>query len=239
MTNPYINPFGEGYEEAMEPGPEVECFNPTCSCSKWSKNSAFNINVSVSDDFKACSYKSMIQAKNNGWLYRQPIRLRVGEHYLNRGGVEDEIIRINEQGGAFKYISRRGLTYSEKGEWVSVINKRDLITHLPREYWGKTKEEKMDNTITVKNATLTLDEAIALGKEAESKKKAIEAENEIKAGDFFWYDGVIRCCRERYLSDGRVFVRATDAFTGQPGGMKKITTPAHIQALKEIYEGMK
>ncbi len=211
MSNPYINPFGEGYEEATELGPEVELLN---CFREWVKPNPLNGRLFD------CQ------------TYRQPLRLRVGEHYLNRDGVEVAIVD-SDRSGTWEYRDSEGHGYKRNGEVLNNYN-RNLITHLPREYWGKTKAEKMepkentmDNTITVKNATLTLDEAIALGKEAQR----IKAENEIKAGDYFLFNG---------FQINKSKSPDIDYWTKyELSNCKKITNPAYIQALKEIYEGMK
>lgn len=84
---------------------------------------------------------------------------------------------------------------------------------------------------------VTLAEAERLGQEA----KRIKAENEIKAGDFVFKSGDI----SRVTKVDKDMVWFGGTWLGQNGVMgqniqeNKITNPAHIQALKEIYEGMK
>lgn len=66
-----------------------------------------------------------------------------------------------------------------------------------------------------------LSEAIRLGEEAQR----IKAENEIKAGDWYWAFNAIQ--------KANIDIGCPTCDT------KKIKNPTHIQALNEIYEGMK
>lgn len=61
--------YGEGYEKATEPGPDVERFWPTTKNTfDWNKKTAFNTTSGLE------SWRSMERAIADGELYRQPTK---------------------------------------------------------------------------------------------------------------------------------------------------------------------
>lgn len=164
------------------------------------------------------------------------MKLQVGEKYRRSDGEIRKIIRKFDD-HMFKFKDEKGGSYTENGCYASTPTSFDLIEHI-------TTEDKMNETFIAVKVTnpmvyglhVTLAEAERLGEEA----KRIKAENEINAGDWFMdkCDKAIRMCIKNSM--GRLWYCC--------GGIEdwmhesnciKITNPAHIQALKEIYEGMK
>jgi hypothetical protein len=108
----------------------------------------------------------------------------------------------------------------------------------------KPKEEKMEekdiklDVHTVVNygdgtnsVYVPISEAIRAGEEA----KRIMEEDKIKEGDFVWYDTGIK--RIKSVEMTRYWL--TNASWVTLSSVTKITNPAHIKALKEIFEAMK
>ena len=165
------------------------------------------------------------------------MKLQVGERYRMRNG---EIVGpLSYWGKDTKYRFAEdgvnGRLWNEAGKRYMKINEdpTDIIEHIPKD---KAMSEQMvivncRNWPSPGHVALTLDEAERAGNEA----KRIKAENEIKAGDFVVY----RKEGRKVLSVDRDCLHVAH---GNPicfSDCTKITNLAHIQALREIYEGMK
>jgi hypothetical protein len=199
-----------GYCKATEPGPDVEW---TSGFDIWKRRSH------PESDFKNCL------------RYRQPIKLQLqaGEsYYMRNGQVVGDLEYLNLDDEAYPYWSNKhcAIWASNGKDSLPRPSEMDLVEHIP-----KQKEAKMNERMIAVNAwcagtdcksrlEVTLSEAERLGEEARKMRE----ENKIKAGDFFMFNNMVL----RALGTGIYSDKAT-----------KITNPAHIKALTEIYEAMK
>lgn len=110
----------------------------------------------------------------------------------------------------------------------------DIIEHIPKKDTMNEKNsvEVSGITITIEGIRLTFDQI----EKAYAEAQRIKEENEINVGD--WVRTPLGLSRVIAL-DHIGWLKTEDGYTRDPGKYKKITNPAHIQALKKIYEGMK
>jgi hypothetical protein len=171
------------------------------------------------------------------------MKLKVGECYRLRNGEVVGPLIARDYDSAFKfedYSKIKGYSWDEYGRWACpAINVRDIVEHIPKE---KDMKEQMikgtasvyaSGTIGYYDIHVTLGEAERLGAEAQ----LIKAENEIKAGD--WVKNKENKLIGMVEKVGRSIVYCLENVHWGTETCTKITNPAHIQALNEIYEGMK
>ena len=166
------------------------------------------------------------------------MKLQVGERYRMRNGEivgpisvwgKDPCYRFTEEGMNGRLWNESGKRYMKTNE-----DPTDIIEHIPKR---NTMSEKNSVgvpgvTITIEGIRLTFDQI----EKAYAEAKRIKAENEIKAGDFVKWDAIIARV-ESVVSANRLDLSGNRVT--HRDGSAKITNPAHIQALREIYEGMK
>jgi hypothetical protein len=234
--------YGIGYCKATEPGPDVEC--RMSDSDDWGKNTDYNTTTTPSG--KNC-YRSMAESSLiGGNQYRQPIKLQLqaGESYYMRNG---EVVGPIEVGGwhsAFRFTFKgAGATWNASGAQLKLgKSEKDLVEHIP-----KQKEAKMnDKYIKVQNAkniyyaekTLHLEVPISEAERLGEEAKRMREENKIKAGDFVMRnDNIYKVVRIDVASENLLIV--TGGYFQCVTDCTKITNPAHIKALTEIYEAMK
>jgi hypothetical protein len=227
--------YGEGYERAYEAGPDVEC--SVNNGYTWDAPTDFNTTKSVNH-----IYINMQKCAEQGNRYRQPIKpkplkLQAGERYRMRNGeIVDDLTPYSHPTRVF---------YSEKHKWYFKADglrgycedgEREIIEHIP------PKEQSMSEKMIRVNASkfctgsfeayLTIDEAIRAGDEA---KRIMEESNKIRIGDYIIYRGAIRIV-SNIIGDEYTYADPTGVSIHKK---TKITNPAHIQALTEIYEANK
>ena len=172
------------------------------------------------------------------------MKLQAGECYRLRNGevVGPLIARDYESEYMFEdYRKSNSYSWDENGRWYSdhCISDRDIIEHIPKE---KDMKEQMikgsasvyaSGTIGHYDIYVTAAEAERLGAEAQR----IKADNEVKAGGFvFWQDRILKVEK---VKGKELFLCGEIESVLNVSKVLKITNPAHIQALNEIYEGMK
>jgi len=106
------------------------------------------------------------------------------------------------------------------------MNEKTTIRGLEIEF-----EDAVDGSVT-----MTFEQI----QKAYEQMQRIKADNEIKAGDWFW-DKTERCPRKAHDIDlvKVYYLMALSQHWVSIENATKIKNPTHIQALNEIYEGMK
>lgn len=221
--------YGEGFCRADEPGPDVEWR----TTGGWQKR------------MYPCN------ALELGAIYRQPIKpkpitLQTGESYRMRNGEIvgpiQERIRVYEPVYKFE-MPGGGESWTASGKWRDDCSESDfdLVEHITTEdkrmtfeEWFQSHEDGEWKSTRQSLAQQAYEAGLKSGEVAKKMREDIE----INAGDFVMAFDYIR--KVKMVKDHSCyFHNSTASSYVQSNLCTKITNPAHIQALTEIYEGMK
>ena len=223
------NIFGDGYEAATEPGPDVE--------------------VKVRDDWEKRG--DNISPLWSDVIYRRPIKLQAGERYRMRDGRIVDDLTPTKSNSLYRemyafWSEKHQMTWTRNGKMCSgesdVLKHTDLVEHIEKQ----PKENSM-NTIKVPPAAvgfhfadgsseyhITLDQAIALGEQA----KAMKADAEIKVGDFVMVHKH-RLGRAINCNEGFIEVSGFISCIAATACRKVHGTPAELAFLNAVFDGAK
>lgn len=227
MTNPY----GDGFERATEPGPDVEWQLPDGTWAKRTFSTAWPLLA--------------------GFKYRRQIKLRAGEcSRMQDETIVDDLVQTGSRDYPW-YSAKTGFTWTNEGLRTKgnlpEFQSTNIVAHIEKQPKENSMTEQVYKfgMIEAKEVTIgcqggskvylmTLDQAIAIGEEA----KAMKAEAEIKVGDFVMVHehrlGRVINCNEGFMEvSGFVSGLAATACRKIHG------TPAELAFLKSVFDGAK